>query len=330
MMQAFLVATLVTISSGLPARSRSAPPAKLEVGQREFNRGDFQDALKALDAAATEAADAPTLARIHLLRGQCFAAQQSFAQAEEAFVLALENDAEATLDPSRVDPALVRLLDGVRARLSGTLVVKVDKPDATVRVDGRPAGTAPVRLSLGIGRHRVEAVTADGKFGGELEVFVRARKDTVVDVALPEVKAVSALGGPDAPSHGMRPVADVRMVVPPFQLGEGVGIELGGGVEWPTARASFHAQLYPVFGLAPRGAFLVPITPSLRALVEAELPLLFLDRLAFGLGGAGGIEYQPTKWVGAFVEVGARHFFIGPGGYNNRVVLQGGARLRLP
>ena len=48
-----------------------------------------------------------------------------------------------------------------------------------------------------------------------------------------------------------------------------------------------------------------------------------------GLGGAGGVEYLPRRWFGAFLEAGARHFFTGEDVYApDRVIVQLGVRLR--
>src|SRR4051812_40883460 len=102
-----------------------AGPAKgtrLDQAQKAFTSGDYDGALKLLDPMQ-EASDTATLEKVQLLRAQCFAAQQNFARAEDAFTQALEANPEASLDPARVDPSVVKVLDSLRARLSGELVV---------------------------------------------------------------------------------------------------------------------------------------------------------------------------------------------------------------
>ena len=323
----FLSAFLV-VASGTPAKGRPVTPT-LEAGQREFKRGDYPAAMRALEAAAAETQDDALLSKIHLLRGQCFAAQQDFSRAEEAFDLALEKDPEAALDPTKVDPALVKVLDGLRARLRGELSVSTAPSAAAVALDGKALGDSPVRTAVAIGRHTLSAKTVDGRFTGEREVVVRARRETVIELALLEQKNDPT---PLFPSLGdWRPVADVRATFEPVQWREGPGFELGGGLEWSTYRVTGHLRLVPDFGLAVRGALRVPVADQLKAQIELELPVVFLDYVAVGLGGSGGVEYEPSKWIGFFAEVGGKHYFSGTPGYErNRLIMQAGVRLRPP
>ena len=128
-----------------------------------------------------------------------------------------------------------------------------------------------------------------------------------------------------------RPVADVRLAVDPFQLEEGPGIEVGGGLQTQHLRGLLHARLFQDFGLTLRGAAIVPSRGAFSGYVSAELPVLFVnDTTAVGLGGAAGAEYAVSPWLALFAELGARHFFTGTAYEANRLTLQGGARLRLP
>src|SRR5262245_58580048 len=115
-------------------------PTKLEQGQKAFAEGQFDAALKALDAAAQESSDPATLERVHLLRGQCFAARHDFTKAEDAFAAALLANPEGALDPGKVDPSVVKLLESMRARSSGTLSFMSSPDNAGVFVDGADAG----------------------------------------------------------------------------------------------------------------------------------------------------------------------------------------------
>lgn len=314
-----------------PAKGRVAALDKLELGQREFSRGDFQAALKALDQAAEETSEPSALAKLHLLRGQVFAAQQEFARAEGAFELALSSDPDASLDPAKVDPALVKMLDGLRARLSGELSVRSD-PRATIALDGRSLGSAPLSVAAPIGRHWLEARTADGRAGARREVVVFPHRKLEVELPLEELpeagrKPYEGTTPAEAPR---RPFADLRGYLNPFSLSSGLSLEVGAGFEWPFSRASLHAQVLGAFGLTARGALVVPVKERLlNASVGLELPLLFESRLAVGLGGVGGVEYLHSKWLGVFLELGARRFFSGEGS-PNRLTAQLGTRLRLP
>ncbi|MFZ5469674.1 MAG: PEGA domain-containing protein [Myxococcota bacterium] len=321
---------LTTLLLAAPSKGRSSPN-HLEAGQRQFRKGDFSGALKSLELAASDAGDPQTLARVHLLRGQAYAAQQDFSRAEEAFGLALEADPMAALDPARVDPAVVKMLDGLRSRLSGELAVRTAEPGVRVMLDGKLLGVTPLRSTVGIGLHLLEAKSADGKLGAKQEVIVRSGRATEIDVQLKELPEESNVNAPQPTEQERRPFADLRGTLDPFQLDEGLGIEVGGGLAFTYYRASVHARVFPEFGLTLRGALAVPVAEKLTAHVEVETPALFLSSIAIGLGGAGGVEYLPSKWLGLFFQVGARQYFTGPTGYaRSRVTTEAGVRLRLP
>src|SRR5262252_3857589 len=141
MIAALVPAILLFVASAEPSAGDSQAAAKLQMAQAEFNRADFQGALKTLDAAASQASDEKLLARIHLLQGQCFAATQNFVAADAAFAKALENDPEASLDAAKVDPTVVRMLESLRSQLRGELRIQTQPTRATLSIDGRVAGT---------------------------------------------------------------------------------------------------------------------------------------------------------------------------------------------
>ena len=335
------------------ARAR-ASTAQLNTAQERFNRGEFESALKALGAAAAQTRDERTLSRIHLLRAQCYAALRDTERSEVALGEALEHDPEAALDPERVDPALVQQLEDLRGRTLGEVRVRVNRPGARVLVDGRVVGTAPLRTELPIGRHTVEVRSADGKQRAVEQTVVRAGRTSEVSLGLaappptppaeetsPVVAAAPAVAAPvqaaapePAAPDRPRPVVDVRLALDPFQLGDdGLGIEVGGGVQTRHLRGMLHARMFEDFGLTLRGAAIVPANERFNAYVSAELPVLFIGNggPAVGLGGAAGAEYVVNPWLALFGELGGRHFFSARDRYeSNRLTLQGGARLRLP
>jgi hypothetical protein len=350
MTKALLLSALIAFSAA--AQPRKSGPGRLAAAQAEFNRGDFAAALRDLDLAVVETSDEQVLSKIHLLRGQCLGAQRDLVKAEQAFEKALENDPEAKLDPTRVDPSLVTLLEGLRDRMQGDLEVRTDRP-ARIAFDGKPIGQSPLKASVSIGRHRLEANTADGRYAASSSVVISARKTTAVDMDLAEVRRDPSPGpgpGPEprpgggqsdpmAGSQGSsfqifggRPLADLRIGVNPFEFFTIPQVEVGFGAEWPYLRASAHLRFLPSFGVTPRGAFWVPVTDQLRAYAELELPIFFpygTTPLFIGLGGSGGAELFFIKWLSAFAEIGARTYFL-PAGAGQEVTIQGGMRLRLP
>lgn len=326
-----LLASVVVVTA-TPAKVNGSPPSKLQIGQAEFNRGDFLGALRTLESAIPETSDERTLAKIHLLRGQCYAARQDFAAAEQAFALALENDPEVSLDPAKVDPTLVRMLDGLRNRLRGELRVRADRAGAQVALDGKVLGPVPLRSSVPIGRHTVEAKTADGSYATSREVVVRLKRPTEVALQLQPVRSSARSESASSPSREevVLPFADLRAPLDPF-ASRPLGFEVGGGIEYLHWRAAAGAILYPEFGLALRGALSVPLEDRFNGYVSLEIPIIFAGTTAFALGGAGGVEYEVNRWFVPFLEVGVRHFFTGAGDADpNRFVLQMGIRLKVP
>jgi len=317
----------------------SAPPtgpqpkgSKLEQGQRLFNAGELDPALAVLNAAALDATDDAVLERVHLLRAQCFAAKQEFSRAEEAFALALEANPDATLDPGKVDPTVVRMLDGVRARLTGVLVVHSTPPGAALTVDGKPAGEAPQTLTVPVGRHKLEAKWGQGPVS-VMEVSARPRREV-------RVEWVQGAGGGPAPGvispsgRPPRPFGDVRATLELAANGNNPtgGLDVGGGLEVSWFRLGLWARFFPYFGLAPRGAFFVPLLEQLSLFIEVEVPVWFrYGGVAVGLGGAVGAEFMPLKWLGLFAQLGGQHLFLNPNRNDDtHFIGTAGVRMRLP
>ncbi|MCC6337039.1 MAG: PEGA domain-containing protein [Myxococcales bacterium] len=330
--------------AGPAARAAKVDPpkaegTKLEQGQKLFASGDFEGALKALDAAAQESKDDATLEKVHLLRAQCFAARQDFVRAEEAFAQALEADPEASLDPARVDPTVVKMLDAVRNRLTGSLVLESTPPGASVTVDGKDAGLTPQALPIAIGRHRLELRWEKGPLASS-EVVVKPGREAKVTWVQGPVTQLPPPPCPAAPAPGptprpLRPFADVRASFEvPVNPGAYVtgGFEVGGGLEVWWFRLGLWARLFPAFGLTPRLAFAVPVAEKFNVLIELGLPVLFLrDGTGVGLWGTGGAEYYPLRWLGLWAAAGARHYFQWPGRNDpTAFTVTGGARLRMP
>jgi hypothetical protein len=302
-----------------------AGPAKgtrLDQAQKAFVSGDYDGALKLLDPMQ-DATDTATLEKVQLLRAQCYAAQQNFAKAEDAFTQALEANPEASLDPAKVDPSVVKVLDSLRARLTGELVV-TSSAKADITVDGKALGATPVSGPAGIGRHKVEAKINGQSSSVEAVVYVH-RPTQVVFAQTPGGPPVVS---PEAPSK-IRPFGDFRGV---YEAGadEG-GLELGGGVEFPYTRLGVSARLWPQFGFTIRAGLVVPLLDNLNGYLEVEVPFLFRSSAAIGLGGVVGAEFQFSRWAGVFAQIGGRHYFVNPDSIvDNRFILAGGVRLRLP
>ncbi len=329
----------MSLSAFLLTLALAAPPAtasrgsRLEQGVKLFNQGDFENALKQLDLAAADEREPAMLERVHLLRGQCFSARQDFLRAEEAFALALEANPDATLDPERVDPTVVKLLDAVRARLTATLVLNSSPPGATVFLDSKNAGVAPQTVQAPIGRHRLEARWDDGPMAA-LEVTLKPKREVRIEWVQSTLAPVPVSVQPEL--RPIRPFGDLRGT---FEAAVGVatpagGLELGGGVEFSFFRVGVAARLFPFFGVVPRASLVVPLLAQLNVFLEVQVPV-WLTRpsggLGVGLGAAAGAEYLLRPWVGAYGQVGFQHLLINlMRNDNTAFVASAGARLRLP
>lgn len=330
-----LIVLLLAGTPDGPGKRLTPNGAKLEQGQKLFNQGDYDNALKFLDAAAAEAGDVGTLEKVHLLRAQCFAARQDFSRAEEAFALALEANPDTQLDPAKVDPTIVKLLDTVRARSLGNVTFGSTPPGATLVIDGKEAGVTPQTVALPVGRHKFEARWGDAKDStGEVRVLnvqLRPRKDLRVEWVQ---HSNNASGGLEL-ERPLRPFGDLRGLFEPQTSGAlSGGLQVGGGVELSYFRLGLFVRVFPNFDLTPRFQFSLPFLKTdlgeWNATLEVGVPLSFYSSgFAVGIQGAGGLELYLLKWLAPYILVGGSHHFV-RFGYDTAFLLTGGLRLRVP
>jgi len=324
----------VALMTALVLAAPAVKASRLELGVRFFNQGEFDVALKHLDAAAAEGGDSATLEKIHLLRAQAFAARQDFARAEEAFASALEANPDASLDPARVDPTLVKMLDSVRGRLTGTLVLNSTPPGATVSVDKKVVGVTPQTLSATVGKHHVEAKWGEAP-AVEKDVQIRPKKELQIEWVQGAVEKVMTTT-PNPKERPLRPYGDLRGVIEVPATAGAVptgGLELGGGFELSYFRVGLWARLFPFFGVVPRVAFVLPVFDQVNVFLELQVPVWITRPGGFqvGLGGSGGAEYCPTNWLIVFAQIGGQHLFLSANRNDpTTFIATAGARLRMP
>jgi len=314
------------------AISVAAPKlTRLEWGQKLFREGDFDGALRVLDGAVSEGGDNSTMEKVHLLRARCFAARQDFSHAEEALAHALDFNPAAELDPAKVDPTLVKMLDAVRKRLTGTVQAASQPPGAKLKVDGKDSGEAPRAVEISVGKHTVAAQWGDGP-ETSAQVLVPPHRDVYVSF----VQGEGSGGGPvtlpqDKKWHIL---GDLRgsLEVPSVQNAPlRYGLELGAGLERGFFRLGLSVRLFPYFGVTPRGALVVPVMDKLSVYLEVSLPVWFLaNGIGLGVEGAGGAEFHFLKWFGVYGQVGGEHLFLYPYLDPTRFVATAGVRLRVP
>jgi hypothetical protein len=124
--------------------------------------------------------------RVFLYLGITYAVLGDAEQARARFRAALLESPALTLDPKRIKAEVVEMLEQVRAGILGPLEVTVDLPAATVRVDGRDRGRAPISINLPVGPHEVEVRDTGGKVRFSQRVVVHHGQPTRVEVELLE------------------------------------------------------------------------------------------------------------------------------------------------
>ena len=134
----------------------STPPGDVEQARADFERGaalyragDFRAALAAFEAAQARAPAPQALFNI----ARCQERLGQLADAVDSYTAYLAASPDA---PDRA--AVTARIEELRARLplEASLRISVEPP-STVSVDGEPAGTSPVSVSLNPGTHRIRA-----------------------------------------------------------------------------------------------------------------------------------------------------------------------------
>ena len=327
-----LLAILLAVLWPAAAPAQSAAEKSYQSALEAFANGDFEQAQKLFNAAAQRTNDEALLARIHLSRGECFGAMQEFDKTEAAFAKALEYDPEAKLDPARVLPTVVAILDGLRARLRGELHVTSDTPGTLLSLDGQPAGAAPFRGPVPIGRHQVEARPPEGEKPIAREVLVRPRRTELVTFQF----AKPGEGEPDgaaATRHaGVSPLFDLRTTIDPLPRPvPGVAFELGAGVGGRRWLVSAHATAAAAMALTLRGALRMPqLAGNLGAYASLDGVVFFAQPTVPGVGASVGAAYELTPWAEGFAEVSGRLLAESELFHTGYVLFGLGVRLRKP
>lgn len=145
--------------------------------------GEFARALKVVDAALPAAKDATLAAKLFLVRGQCLLALGQADKAAAAFTAALKKDLTSELDVATASPQAIELLEKARAALPALVSIAVVNGEASVRVDDRPVGPAPLTVELADGLHVIQASARDGRVA-KADVEVRAGRRVEVNLLL--------------------------------------------------------------------------------------------------------------------------------------------------
>jgi tetratricopeptide (TPR) repeat protein len=252
-------------------------------GQRHYAYGEYQEAVQLLTRAAAGSSEPKVVAQAFLYLGLSHAVMGDQGAAEQAFVSALQRDPQLRPDPYRIKPDLVALFERIRERQRGVLRVEADRADATIAVDGRPAGRAPLRLSLPIGVHRVE-VRAPGGTSERREVVLAPGGEKSITARLAKVEPVT----PRASAPGRRRLWTW------MAAGGGAACAVAAGALWASVRSDLDR-------------YHDPATPDERAR-ELEDPIrrkVLATNVMIGLGSAFGaaavvlffLEGRNPPWI---------------------------------
>lgn len=188
---ALLPLVAVVLSSSGPARADGL--SGLLAGIHAYDQGELGRAGKLLRGATRGLTVPRERALAHLYLGLCAAAVKDTRATEAAFREALAADPEVQPPRERVPPPLLALFDALRSGMRGDLRVEATELGAQVFVGALVRGTAPLTLTLPVGRHAVRVVSQDRQREFEGEVVVRPGSVVALDARLSEALGRLAL-----------------------------------------------------------------------------------------------------------------------------------------
>ncbi len=294
-MSAPLLVMSLLLSSGAPVEG----PRELDAALQALAEGDFESALSRVEAGLWQTRDETYIARLHLVRGEVYAALRQYSQMEAAFAQALESDPDVRPDPERVQPTVVALFESLRERLRGELAIDVDPSGAELRFDGQPLGQAPWKGPVPIGTHMLEVGTGVTT----LQVKVRPGRTEQVRVVLPP--ATSTTASVDRPSSGFAFSAHARAAMGLSPL-SGAGLEAGVRLAGTYVYGELNATAGRRFGASVRLGAQAP------KLVGPLTFFLSLDGYAlggptlFGGGLSAGASLPLSSRFDLFAELSGR------------------------
>src|SRR4051812_30143490 len=116
---------MISIALALCVAAAAPSKSPLAEANRDIAAGEFERALKKIDAALKKSTDPRELAGLQLARGQALLAIGNADKALGAFIAAVKKDPTLDLDASRASPDAVRLLEKARASVPATISVKL-------------------------------------------------------------------------------------------------------------------------------------------------------------------------------------------------------------
>lgn len=256
--------------------------------------------------------------------------------------------AAGQVDRSAVAKARATVLEGSLSKLS--IAVAEPVPDLRVERNGTVVGKALWGSSVPVdpGEHKIVA-TAPGRKRWEKTILVRpdggheALTIPALEVEVVEQKPETPSLTPSSGESGADTGVDgKRSLTHEGQLGailrlDGAGIVFAksdgaGGTIGPSPAVGVTYGVAPFLdvgasallgdskGFAPHAtAFL--LTGQVKPLVTVAVPVMFVEGARGGVRGSAGVEWDPDRRFGAFLDIGAAYFFSMPSGYDKFVLV---------
>lgn len=348
-----LSAAFTLTVSGLAARA-GAQTATDDAGRLAAAQAIYAEAIKAMDAkdyavACPKLEDVARLvpegvgARLTLAR--CYVGAEKLATAYEIYVLA-EAMAEKAKQPERQQQAHAAAKDLMPklARLTIAVAEGVRSlAGLTVQCDGVAIGAARWGEAIPVdrGRHVVTA-TAAGKQPWEKTIEVSddgesptVALDTMMDVKgvpvgpaeappAPPTPAGPATAGADAtrpPARSLSHRGQLGAVLRADVDGQGPGIVPALGFSYGIGdhvEVAVCALVGRTKGVEP-GVTLLLLRGTWKPRISVGVPIFFVDGARPGVRASAGVQWDPIRHVGLFVEVGVAAFPNAPDGYQRAV-----------
>lgn len=217
-----LLSCLVTLFLLGPAQA--AEPG-LDDAINLYRDGELEQAQRALERIAKKLREPRAMGRVHLYLGVIAAVKGQGARVDALFEKALRGDPTLRLDPAQFKAELIERFETVRGKLRGKIKVTANLSGATVWLDGKRAGSAPLTLQVPPGVHELEIRRADGGDQTQLKVVVPVDGEVATRAELRPPAPATSLPAPPPASPPAPPPRQRRIWT---WVAAGAALALGG------------------------------------------------------------------------------------------------------
>lgn len=342
------VLALLALGSADAALAQAAATSDEAAGRALFNRAvallDKKDYAAACPMLEEVTRLLPNALGAQMALGECYEGSGRLASAWTAYSRA-EELTRSTKDAVRGKKARahVRSLTPRLAHLTIDVSQAKDQPaDISLERDGIQVGRAQrgVALPIDKGKHVIVA-TAPRRRRIEKTIDIAKDGDSVTVTIEwpnePELPQPSSLPPPPpdtrplppdtrAPppppvsfSHHLQPGLSARVDVDPIHLGVRAlpGLTLGLGDHFEIGASAILGR---DMGVEPQVTAFI-LSGALKPLINIASPVFVTGGVHVGARAAAGLQWDPVRHFGAFLQIGGAYFFNVPDGYSKLVLL---------